>query len=229
MLRFFKSKNAFYNEGYNADIMMIRRQPDFNWGWRYTTANGNISSFIDDGIEIIISEKDEDYRRTTVHDIAAQLYDMNIWPEKSLEELIHIVYKWAEKRRKNTLNEDFINVSDLQNDITCLESEQINFFHRCSYNTAIVIYQANERGEFSQKIMSLSKKLESTMNMLLNGKCFVEIGAYSEETARLTGPDVHVFSDEEIKFMYPNQKTREMINYNITETFVWFDMPKKFD
>ena len=113
MLRFFKSKNAFYNEGYNADIMMIRRQPDFNWGWRYTTANGNISSFIDDGIEIIISEKDEDYRRTTVHDIAAQLYDMNIWPEKSLEELINIVYKWAEKRRKNTLNEDFINVSDL--------------------------------------------------------------------------------------------------------------------
>ena len=154
---------------------------------------------------------------------------MHIWPIENLSELTSIVTKWADKRRMSALNEDFISIDDLHNDMTCLESEQMSFFHRCSYNTAIVIYQANERGEFSQKIMSLAKKLESTMNMILNGKCFVEIGAYSEETAKLTGSDVHVFSDEEIEFMYPNQKTREMINYNITETFVWFDMPKKFD
>ncbi len=109
--------------------------------------------------------------------------------------------------------------------MTCLDSEQMSFFHRCSYNTAIVIYQNNERGEFSQKIISLAKRTESALNMLLNGKCFVEIGAYSEDIARLTSPDVHVFNTDEVEFMYPNQKTREMINYNITETFVWFDMP----
>lgn len=230
MLRFFKSKNAFYNEGYNADIMMIRHQPDFNWGWRYTTAYGNINSFIDDAIEIIISDKDENYRRTTIKDIAVQLYDINIWSDKSLEELIHIVSKWADKRRYNALNEDFINVNDLQNDIMCIDSEEPSFFHRCPYNTAIIIMQDNARGEFSQKIMSLAKKSETVFKTLLRGKCFVEIGAYSEETARLTGPDVHVFDEEEIEFMYmqPAETVKKRFGCTKTDTYIWFDMPERF-
>ena len=177
MLRLYKSRDAFYNEGCSADLMMIRRQPDYNWGWRYTTANGNISSFIDDAIEIIIKYRDdEDYWITTIKDIACQLYDLNIWPDKSLEELIHIISKWSERRSRNTLNEDFISVDDLQNDVI---EEESSFFHRCPYNTCIIVKQNNERGEYSQKIVSLAMRVESTLKMLI-GKCFVQIGAYSE-------------------------------------------------
>lgn len=69
------------------------------------------------------------------------------------------------------------------------------------------------------------------MNMLLNGKCFVEIGAYSEETAKLTGSNVHVFSDEEIEFMYmqPAQTVKKRFDCTRTDTYIWFDMPEKFN
>ena len=223
-----RSRHRFTSRLWAPEAMMYRFCEEAELGWRYLSIDGQVASFIDSTIVQIITMNDDadNYRKGLISQIGCKLYGMGIWKGKKLRELIYDVENWADKRRRNALNEDFISIDDIQ--MEEMMEDEPNFFHQTLYNTAIIIRQNNANGDYTQKILSLASKLDSSLKMLLDGKCSVNVCVFSDIMRDIMRNDVHLLTDEEMSVMYWQKDREKKKNLRSTDTFVWFDFPKSY-